>query len=76
MDDKNLLTSDQLLGSMDDKKLLTRGQFLGVVGSVALGAMLFKFSSVKHLTTALSGKNARATASGAYGNNTYGGKSA
>jgi len=59
---------------MNDQQKLSRGQFLALIGSVALAAVLFKFSSVKHVIAAT---GAKASPTGAaYGNSTYGGNTA
>ena len=47
---------------------------MALIGSVALAAVLFKFSSVKHVIAAT---GAKASPTGAaYGNSTYGGNTA
>jgi hypothetical protein len=59
---------------MNDQQKLSRGQFLALVGGMALTAVLFKFSSAKHVIAA-TGATARPTPV-TYGGNTYGGKQA
>ena len=57
---------------MNDQQKLSRGQFLTILGSTALAAALFKFSSVKRMS-AVAGAKPRLV-QGTYGNSTYGGK--
>jgi hypothetical protein len=59
---------------MKNQEKISRGQFLGLVGSMAVTALLFKFSTAKNVVAAVSKGKGSPLPSGSYGKHTYGGK--